>query len=127
MEMAAFVHTHGGGPNVNNFSGSNNPDDIMGEIGGAGDMDFAFANKIPIYLINPRGNLKRYDPPKDYFESNDGTGIRIRNDMPYNPRFGTDDKSFNYWKKHYGKPAYDYKKYDDDATFKPKISDAIKY
>ena len=82
-KLVAGVHTHGRDPRIagvhaDNFSGSA----LTESLGLKGDMDWANHNGVPLYLSNPRGELKVFSPKSPY-EAGDENGKLVRSDMPY--------------------------------------------
>ena len=81
--LSAGVHTHGKDPrmpgvHVNNFSSVH----FFESLGRKGDIKWANQYGVPLYLSNPRGELKIYNP-KPQFVPGDENGQVIREDMPY--------------------------------------------
>ena len=81
--LSAGVHTHGKDPrmpgvHVNNFSSVH----LFESLGRKGDIKWVNQYGVPLYLSNPRGELKIYNP-KPQFVPGDENGQVIREDMPY--------------------------------------------
>jgi RHS repeat-associated protein len=116
---AGGVHTHGADPQMpgihaDNFSGKNAPGEFF-----SGDMDWSNRNKIPIYLGNPAGQLKVYNP-KDNYELGDENGVVVRDDMPFDIR----DR---YHGRYNPRPAFNYQKISYEEQRDPTAADAIPY
>ena len=117
-KLAAGVHTHGAQPNkgnVNNFSGKNISGDIMSKVNGGGDMDWANGKNVPIYLINPKGELRIFSPDPNYSDG-DEKGKILKFDLPSDPRSGQSNP----------RPVYDIRKMIIEQR-RPTLNDEIRY